>query len=239
MVAKQIVPGFYSLALGMVNAYIMESSDGLVLFDTGVPNSADKILEAVRELGKQPEDIRHIVLTHAHPDHIGSLAALQRATQAKTYIHPLDADWAKRGGDFDPRHGDRPFKPAPGLMIGLFYWLFIKPYRGIEPATIDVEINDGELLPFADNMRVIFAPGHSAGQLAFLWEKHGGVLIAGDTCANLPSLNWSLGYEDLEAGKRSLKRLCELEFEVAVFGHGGAITQGAGTKWRNKWRNIA
>lgn len=235
MSLKPIVPGFYALNLGMVNVFLLEGDDGLVLFDTGAPGSADKILAAVGALGKTPADLRHIVITHAHPDHIGSAAALQRLTPATTYSHPLEASWVKRGGDFDPHQGDRPFKPAPGLLIGILFRLFIRPYRGLEAARIDAEINEGDRLPFAGNMRVIFAPGHSVGELAFLWEQHGGLLIAGDTCANLPRLSWSLGYENFEEGKRSLKKLCAYDFDKAVFGHGGALMSGASAKWRKKW----
>jgi glyoxylase-like metal-dependent hydrolase (beta-lactamase superfamily II) len=241
MAARQIVPGFYEIPVGAVNVFLLEGSDGLVLFDAGMPNSADQILNDIRALGKDPKDIRHIVLTHAHPDHIGSLAALQKATGAKTYAHPLDALIARKGGDFDPTKTGgtaRPFAPAPTFLTRILFRLFIKPYPGIEASTVDTEINDGERLPFAHNMLVIFAPGHSAGELAFLWEAHGGVLIAGDTCANLPFLGWSIGYEDFEEGKRSLKKLCQYNFEVAVFGHGGAIKPGASTKWRKKWGAI-
>src|SRR6476660_9403720 len=73
MALKQLAPGAYMLPLGFVNAFFLEGRDGLVLIDTGIPGSAEKILAAVRELGRQPADIRHILLTHVHADHTGSL----------------------------------------------------------------------------------------------------------------------------------------------------------------------
>lgn len=235
---KQVVPGFYEVALGTVNVFLLDHPNGLVLFDTGTPGMENKIFDAIRELGKQPADLRHIVITHCHPDHIGSLAAVQRATSAQTYVHPLDANWIKRGGDFDPVHGDRPFKASPGLLNKILFKLFIKPYRGLEAAQVDMEINDGDRLPFAPDIQVIFAPGHSVGEIALLWEKHGGVLIAGDTAANLPALSYSIGYENFADGQRSLKKICQFNFEAAVFGHGSAIKQGAGAKWRKKWSHL-
>jgi len=61
------------------------------------------------------------------------------------------------------------------------------------------------------------------------------VLFAADTCSNVAGLRHSIVYEDLEVGKRSLRRLAGLEFANAVFGHGRAIIGGAGERWRRKW----
>src|SRR5215207_10195881 len=98
MTIKQLVPGVYAIPLGPVNAYLIDDSDpspdsgqSLTLIDTGIPGSAEQIMQAVRELGRQPADIRHILVTHCHPDHSGSLAALKAATGADTYMHAEDA----------------------------------------------------------------------------------------------------------------------------------------------------
>lgn len=239
MTVKQIVQGGYVVPLGGVNVFLLESNDGLVLIDTGVPGSADKILAAVQELGKQPTDIRHILITYWHPDHTGSLGAIKKATNAQTYAHPLDAPLIAKGGDLDPRSGiPRPFPSAPGLITKLLYRLFIKPYLGVEGAVIDHEINEGDVLPFLPDLKIIFAPGHSDGQVVFLWEKAGGVLFAADACSNVPRLNWSLGYENFEEGKRTLKKLCSYDFQIATFGHGGPMMPDADTKCRKKWSNL-
>src|ERR1700693_468273 len=97
MTAKQIVPGLYAIPVGPVNTFLLEASDGCALIDTGLPGSAPKILQAIQELGKTPTDIRHILLTHARPDHIGSFAALKKATGAEAYMHPMDAPIATAG----------------------------------------------------------------------------------------------------------------------------------------------
>ena len=112
MLAKQIESDVYEVPLDHVNAWLIDR-DGLTLVDTGVPGSADKIVAAIRQLGKQPSDVRHILVTHAHPDHIGSLAVLKQATGARVYAHPLDAPIIRSGSGF------RPLKPAPGLVVGI------------------------------------------------------------------------------------------------------------------------
>jgi glyoxylase-like metal-dependent hydrolase (beta-lactamase superfamily II) len=229
MLAKLIVSGLYVIPIGPVNTFLLDSTEGCTLIDTGFPDRADKILEAIRDLGKQASDVRHIILTHAHPDHIGSFAALKKATGAETYMHSLDAPIATAGTGF------RPLKPAPGLITGLMFRLFIRPIEAVEAATIDHYVQDGEVLSLAGGLTAIHVPGHCAGQLAFLWSAHGGVLFAADACSNVMGLGWSLGYEDFEEGKRSLSRLAQLDFQVACFGHGKPLTHNACVQFRKKW----
>ena len=236
MAAKQIADGAYIISLGAVNVFLLESTDGLVLVDAGMPGHTEKILEGVRELGKKPGDINHILVTHWHPDHFGSLAEVQRATDAQTYAHPIDAPLIRKGGDLDPKaDGPRKFTPAPTFITRLLFRLVLKPYAGVEGAEINHEIEAGETLPFLPNMQIIFAPGHSHGQIVFLWHD---VLFAADTCANLPFLSWSIGYENFEEAKRTLKKLCDYDFQIATFGHGKPIMQGAAARWRKKWGNL-
>src|ERR1700680_16289 len=229
MSATQIVQGLYVIPVGPVNTFLLQSSDGCTLIDSGLPGSADKILQAIGELGKQPKDIRHIVLTHAHPDHIGSFAALKKATGADAYMHPADATIATSGRGF------RPMKAAPGLLTGIMFRMFVRPVPSVEAALIEHLVQDGQQLPIASGLTAIHVPGHCAGQLAFLWPQHGGVLFAADTCSNMMGLGWSLGYEDFDEGKRSLKKLAALDFRVACFGHGKAILQNAADKFKEKW----
>jgi glyoxylase-like metal-dependent hydrolase (beta-lactamase superfamily II) len=225
---KQIVPGCFEISLGPVNAFLLESEHDWALIDTGFPSSAKAILAAIRQLGIQPTDIRHIIVTHAHPDHFGSLAALKRATDAAIYMHPLDAPIARAGGGF------RPLTPAPGLMNNLIFRLFIRPPGPIDGAETDQLINDGDVLPIAGGLTAIHTPGHCAGHLAFLWPQQG-VLFAGDACGNLPRLGLSVAYEDLQVGKQSLAKLANLDFAVACFGHGKAIQCDAAAQFRKHW----
>jgi glyoxylase-like metal-dependent hydrolase (beta-lactamase superfamily II) len=222
----KIADGLYIIPVGPVNTFLLDSPDSCALIDTGVPGSVPAILRALHALGKQPRDIRHIILTHAHPDHIGSLAALKKMTGAEVYIHPADAEIAGTGGGF------RPMSPAPGLFPAMMFQMFVRPLEIVEPATIEHHVQTGELLPIAGGLTAIHVPGHCEGQLAFLWPRHGGVLFAADTCMNVMGLGWTMGYEDLEQGKRSLKKLAQLDFQVACFGHGQTILHDAGDRFR-------
>jgi Metallo-beta-lactamase superfamily len=62
---KRVIDGVTRIGLGMVNSYLLETPEALVLIDTGFPKSADKILAAMKQLGHEPDALAHIVLTHA------------------------------------------------------------------------------------------------------------------------------------------------------------------------------
>ena len=95
-------------------------------------------------------------------------------------------------------------------------------------------MEDGDELSLAGGLHVIHLPGHSAGQVGFLWPQHGGVLFAGDVATNMIRLRYPPIFEDLAEGRRSLARLGGLDFEVACFGHGKAIVGEAVAKFRQR-----
>ena len=74
---KQIKPNIYLLESGkFVNLYAIVRVSGVLLIDTGTPGKADNILTELSEINVKPSDVKAIVITHAHPDHAGSSAAL-------------------------------------------------------------------------------------------------------------------------------------------------------------------
>jgi glyoxylase-like metal-dependent hydrolase (beta-lactamase superfamily II) len=225
---QPVVPGLWLLRLGIANAYVVDDG-GLTLIDTGMAGGAGTVLEALRGIGHGPEDLVRIVVTHAHPDHSGSLAALKRASRAEAWMHGLDAALIRRGV------AARPFTPSPGLLPWLAARLFMRAERPeIEPHEIEHELQDGSLVS-GTTLTAIHAPGHSAGHVALWWPRHGGVLFAGDAAANMAGLGRSLVYEDHALGLATLARLAALDFEIAVFGHGKPIMKKAAVAFRSRW----
>jgi glyoxylase-like metal-dependent hydrolase (beta-lactamase superfamily II) len=143
-------------------------------------------------------------------------------------MHPLDIPIAEIGGPF------RPMAPAPGLM-GLPLNLFFRPERTREPIAIDQPLADTEILPLAGGIEVIHTPGHCAGHVALLWHP-GRMLFVGDVCMNVIGLTDPIGFENLEQGRASQRKLAGLSFDAAGFGHGRSIARNASTHFRNKYK---
>ena len=86
MGVARVIDGVHIVPMGMANAYLIEGDDGLTLIDAGFPNKEEAVFEAIRGLGRSPEQLRNLIFTHGHPDHIGSAAAIVRETGARTYM---------------------------------------------------------------------------------------------------------------------------------------------------------
>jgi glyoxylase-like metal-dependent hydrolase (beta-lactamase superfamily II) len=237
MRTEQLLPNVYRIGMGYVSAYLI-AADEVTVIDSGLPKRSDRILQAVRDAGRTPDDVKHIALTHHHVDHTGSLAALLKATSALAYIHPLDAPIVR---------GE---KPAPGPNKTIIAGRILGPVMDrISPKLETVpdlhETIDGDVISAAGRMTAVHTPGHTAGHLSYLWPQNGGVLFAGDAAGSIMGLGpptSALGgmfTEDIPAAKESFRKLAELEFDFACFGHGGPIKGKAHAAFRRAVEKLA
>ena len=198
----------------LVNTIAFEDPDGSVtLVDTGLKSAPKKLLAGLREMGKAPQDVRRIVLTHAHLDHAGGLARMKEKTAAAVLVHERDAVYI--------RTGQPPARDTSTLMGRLFNRL---PGGAFAPADVDGEFADGEVLPVAGGLRVVHTPGHTPGHTSFVHEPTG-VLITGDAIFNVRRLTYSIKAfcTDVPLSRETADRLADLDFEVAAFTHGPEI----------------
>jgi glyoxylase-like metal-dependent hydrolase (beta-lactamase superfamily II) len=228
MAVKHVIKGVLIVPMGMANAFLIDGDDGLTLIDAGFPGKEAIVFGAIRAIGRTPDQLKHLIFTHGHPDHIGSAAVIVRETGARTYMHPLDIPIAESGGPF------RPMTPAPGLLRQVMCRLFFDPEERIEPVRIDQPLVPGEILPIAGGIEVIPTPGHCVGHVALLWRA-GRMLFAGDVCMNVMGLADPVGFENLQEGRASQRRLAGLSFDAAGFGHGSPIAEGASARLHHKY----
>lgn len=117
MAVKLVIKGVHAVAMGFANAFLIEADDGLTLIDAGYPSKQAVVFGAIRRLGRSPDQLKHLIFTHAHPDHIGSAAAIVRETGARTYMHPLDIRMAESGQRMEPVAINQPLTAGEVLPI--------------------------------------------------------------------------------------------------------------------------
>ncbi|MEZ0541871.1 MBL fold metallo-hydrolase [Fibrella arboris] len=222
----QLTPSLSQISLGVVNVFIIQDTDGgLTLIDTGYKGSNKVIFSALRKAGKEAASIKQIILTHTHPDHAGSAAAIKKELGIPVWAYYQDVPLLEKG-----TAGETPIHLSPGVINWFIYHLFIK--RGssaIDPVMVDRPLTDNEVLPIAGGLEVLHTPGHSSGHIALLLQQEG-VLLAGDLCANMVGLDFSTVYEDRAEGVQSILAVAQRPFDKAVFGHGKLLAPKANEK---------
>ena len=207
---QQLFPGLYVITRATINCFIMESAPSeLTIIDTGIPGTDKTILKAVASLNYQPEQIKHILITHADLDHAGGLAKLVQATGARVYAGNESVQYIEAGKS--PPH-------VPGLMANIM--------NNFQQATkVDVRVDDAEMIDVAGGILAIHVPGHTPDNFNFFWEKEV-VLFGADLFFNLTGnvslspgmINW-----DSRALKRSAVKALELAPKYICPGHGASV----------------
>jgi glyoxylase-like metal-dependent hydrolase (beta-lactamase superfamily II) len=189
----------------MGRVYALESTDGLALIDAGLGLAANKVLRQLQVSGRSPSDVKRILITHAHPDHIGGLAQLQAATGAQVIAHSVE--WP----------------------------LLLRQVSALahDPAA-RCEAQDGETLPEVLNgLHAILTPGHTLGHVCF-WQPDRRLVFCGDVMMRLPRLRlpFAAFTVDMNENKRSIKKIAELNADVVCFGHGQPLMRDAASQLR-------
>ena len=227
----EIVPGVHAIErLGVGRAYLYQEADRLTLIDTGVARSTDRIFAAIESIGRKPDDLRQIVITHDHHDHIGSLADVVERTDAQVLVHALDAPVVR---------GEQP-PPTPSTigLMRLLNPLLARVARPIAPTRVDRELADGDEIDLDGGARVVHVPGHTAGSIALYLPKRR-LLFAGDAAVNAfglgpPSGPLGIFNEDQAQARQSFRKLAALDFGVACFGHGAPLDSEASLAFRRR-----
>ena len=130
---EEIAAGVYLISAGRSNSYLLVDDD-LTLVDTGMPGDGDRIIDSIKKIGRRCEELNYILITHAHMDHMGSVAAIKKVSGAQIvasskeaeYIEGLKKTWTM-GREGLPERFSREFssfwKPFPSIMSPQV-WIF-------------------------------------------------------------------------------------------------------------------
>ncbi|MCB0186671.1 MAG: MBL fold metallo-hydrolase [Caldilineaceae bacterium] len=202
----------HRIAIGPINCYLIESAEGLVLVDAGLPWLEQPILDKMAEIGR--DDLRLIFITHAHIDHYGSAADLRRQTGALIAIHRADAAAMGMGTTALGSVRHLPYEVSEVVLP------WIEPMLTIEPTQADILLEDGDRLEaYGIDAFVMHTPGHTPGSASLILA--GRVAFVGDLIAvrQQPQAQSSFA-NDWRVLAESLARLQQYGPELVYTGHG-------------------
>jgi len=149
---------------------VIKTSEGLVLVDSGLESDCRSLLMQLQQLDLDPMQLKKILLTHAHGDHVLGANYLARLTGAQVYAGAADCDVLRAGG---PREAMFSTFDMPGIET--------------HPTEVDVELSGGETIELGEcRFEVIGTPGHTPGSLCFvLTIDNQRILFSGDTISSI------------------------------------------------------
>ncbi|WP_310620753.1 MBL fold metallo-hydrolase [Flexibacterium corallicola] len=211
--------------MSIINAFVIVSSESIVLVDTGLPNSHKKIGLFLKRQGLSYKDVDLIIVTHAHGDHAGNAKKLQELCQAPVLAHAVDLPYYLRE------------KPMVYCPTGLFGKLLLKtgrpqtPYASFTPDILLQNDDRFALTEFGLDGTVFHTPGHTQGSLSVILSNR--KVLAGDLVSSGILLGGIVRKdkamqppfeEDTERVAKELLCLLDCGMETFYLGHGGPLS---------------
>ncbi len=207
--------------MGIVNCYLIKTTKGFVLIDTGNSTARKELLEQLKSAGCKRGDLKLVILTHGDFDHIGNAAFLRSAFETRLAMHRDDSEMAERGDMFVNRK-------KPNFLIKILIPIFTG-FRKSEFFIPDIHLNDqDDLSQYGLVAQVLSLPGHSRGSIGILTIN--GDLFCGDLFENIkkPMINSIM--DDVTTAGASAFHLKSLNVKMVFPGHGQPFTMDLITK---------
>jgi hydroxyacylglutathione hydrolase len=180
-----------------VYSYIL-LGEKICLIDAGVKGTALQLQDSLNEIGRSPREISMVLLTHAHPDHIGGCLAIKKASSAFFGAHPADKPWIE---DVEKQYRERPILNFFDLVGG--------------PVPVTRELKEGDIISWnkGKTLHVLETPGHSPGSISLFLEEEG-ALFTGDA---VPVAGTIPIYVDPGASILSIRKLAKIPGVNSIF----------------------
>jgi len=223
----EVAPRVRRLGREIVNSYLVEDGGSVVIVDAGAPSYWGELPAELAAMGRSLGDVRSVLLTHGHSDHIG-FAETARQSGIEIRVHELDAALA-RSEVPNPARGVGPFRLGPLLS----FLLFSARHGALRIPKIQQvsTFGDGVVLDVPGAPTVIHLPGHTPGSAALHFGGHD-ALFVGDAFATYAVTTGRTGPQvapftaDPVQAIESLRRIEHLEVPLVLPGHGPAWHQG-------------
>jgi len=217
------------------NLFLVEYKDRLLILDSGTRVDADTIVDYCTNILKRPfSDIKLSVVTHMHPDHAGGAVTLRKKYGIPVAAYKNSDKWYRGISGFLQHKLDIQM----AQMVRKFNEKNlhnIKYSRKIKP---DYPLNDNDRLPFFDDWKALYIPGHTLSDIA-VYNTHSKILYAGDTVINISGkFNLPIPVFFFSKMKKSYKKLSELETSKILLAHGQNITDRSASEVFLKMKSL-
>lgn len=226
MLHPDVAPGIHRVEDAYTNWYLIEDGDRLTIVDAGVRTSWESLHDALRRLGRRPDQVQALVVTHAHFDHMGFAERARRELGVPVYVHENDVGLARHPMRYDHERPRSVYLATQWRALPIVAALVRS--RAWWPDSVDAvtRFEDG-VLPVPGSPRVVFSPGHTLGHCA-LHLPDRDALIAGDAIVTLdpytgrkgPRLVARAATADSDRNLRSLGALAATGARTVLVGHG-------------------
>lgn len=230
---KNAARGIHRLGHAYVNCYLVEEGDALTVVDAGLPATWPHFVQALDELGRSLADVRALVLTHAHFDHLGFAARLAEEHRVPVWLHPGDHYIGAHPARYRHERSRAKYPllyPRSVPLLGAMAVAGALSVKGVR----DVHSLAEGPLDVPGNPHVISTPGHTVGHCALHFPDRDAV-ITGDALVTLDPYRATLGPQ-LVAGAAtadsiealaSLRAIADTGATTLLPGHGEPWKRGA------------
>lgn len=217
---QRINSSLHEINLGMVNVFLLEASDGsLILVDTGMPKSEQKIIKYVNSLGKSVSDIKYILLTHSHIDHMGSAADLKKLSNAMLGVNENGIKFVDGTGGLQMPSTSSSKDLKMKFMMGFakVFMRFMKP-KFVKP---DMVLKEG-VFPeqMHINAKILETPGHTPDSISIYLPDSKTVIVGDMLFGTADKLVAPHFYDDYIALLSSIKKIRDLNPDLICVSHG-------------------
>jgi len=169
--AFQLIGNVYWVGTYDLSTYLITTDSGHILINTGFPETVPLIAAGVEQLGFKMTDVKILLATHAHGDHVAGLAELKRLTGAEMWMSEADAVLLEDGGKSDFRFGD-------------------SPETYFDPVQVDRGLKDQDRIALGGvTLTAHHHPGHTKGATSFTLTVRDNGRDYRVVIANLGSIN--------------------------------------------------
>jgi len=222
----EITSGIRRLGPGLANAYLIADGGAVSIVDAGAPGYWNALPAELAAMGRTLDDVRAVVLTHAHIDHIGFAERIRRERGVPVSVHELDLPLTLNPSS--PK-----WNGSLNVIAALRFFTFaVRGGMSRVPPILEVStFADGATLDVPGSPRVIHVPGHSEGMCALHFAGRDTIFV-GDAFVTLDVLGGATGPRispfnaDLRRAYESLARLDRIDARLVLPGHGQAWTGG-------------